>query len=243
MSLDEGPLRSNDTFKTNSLGDDRNLWWNKDFLELMSKRWRLAARKSILDLGCGAGHWTRELLELSPPDTTFFALDINADLVAAARTNLRDFANRIEVIEGSAYMLPYEDNSMDMVTCQTLLIHMENVQAVLAEAYRVLKSGGILVAAEPNNLARNFFFDSHTVKLAVHAKLGAIWRQLEGEERKVKEGKGYDSIGNLLYGELLKAGFLNIESYISDKVNMHADDNNSYALTPALLFLVSGEKP
>jgi 2-polyprenyl-3-methyl-5-hydroxy-6-metoxy-1,4-benzoquinol methylase len=40
-------------------GATRDFWWNHDFLELMSARWRLAAVRSVLDVGCGVGHWGR----------------------------------------------------------------------------------------------------------------------------------------------------------------------------------------
>ena len=38
--------------------------------------------------------------------------------------------------------LPYADRSFDAVTCAFGLSHMENPQAAVAEAFRVLKAGG-----------------------------------------------------------------------------------------------------
>jgi cyclopropane fatty-acyl-phospholipid synthase-like methyltransferase len=38
-------------------GDERDFWWNRDFLELMAKRWDLKSVSSALDVGCGVGHW------------------------------------------------------------------------------------------------------------------------------------------------------------------------------------------
>ena len=38
-------------------GEWRDIWWNQDFLELMARRCRVENVSSVLDVGCGAGHW------------------------------------------------------------------------------------------------------------------------------------------------------------------------------------------
>jgi hypothetical protein len=38
-------------------GAERDLWWNRDFLELLSRRFRLGTARSLLDVGSGLGHW------------------------------------------------------------------------------------------------------------------------------------------------------------------------------------------
>jgi len=38
-------------------GDTRDFWWNRDFIELMATRRRLAEVRDVLDVGCGVGHW------------------------------------------------------------------------------------------------------------------------------------------------------------------------------------------
>ena len=50
-----------------------------------------------------------------------------------------------------------------MVTCQTLLIHVADADAALAEMIRVVRPGGLVVAAEPNNLAGSLLAEAALV--------------------------------------------------------------------------------
>src|SRR5512138_619657 len=50
-------------------GPQRDFWWNPDFLDLMATRWRLGEACSLVDIGCGVGHWSRLLYGyLKQPD-------------------------------------------------------------------------------------------------------------------------------------------------------------------------------
>jgi SAM-dependent methyltransferase len=48
--------------------------------------------------------------------------------------------------------LPYADAQFDAVTCSEVIEHLENFRALLREAHRVLKPGGVLVLTTPNVL-------------------------------------------------------------------------------------------
>lgn len=47
-------------------GDTRDYWWNRDFLQLMAKRWKLGTVRNVLDVGCGVGHWGMLLASVMP---------------------------------------------------------------------------------------------------------------------------------------------------------------------------------
>jgi len=48
--------------------------------------------------------------------------------------------------------LPYPDAAFDVVTCSEVIEHLENFRALLREAHRVLRPGGLLVLTTPNVL-------------------------------------------------------------------------------------------
>lgn len=48
--------------------------------------------------------------------------------------------------------LPYPDGEFDLVTCSEVVEHLENYRALLREAHRVTRPGGLLVLTTPNVL-------------------------------------------------------------------------------------------
>jgi SAM-dependent methyltransferase len=52
-------------------------------------------------------------------------------------------------VVGSAYALPFRDESVDSVYCEAVLEHLEQPQEAVAEMHRALKLGGQVLAATP----------------------------------------------------------------------------------------------
>ena len=65
-------------------GEQRDFWWNLDFLQLMARRWLLPEAPRMLDVGCGIGHWGRLMLSLVSDRATLVGLDREAKWVAEA---------------------------------------------------------------------------------------------------------------------------------------------------------------
>ena len=118
---------------------------------------------------------------------------------------------------GRAEALPFEDASFDMVTCQTVLIHVPDVSLVLREMMRVLRPGGLLVVAEPNNAASHLIEDSRSFSEPVEEKLARVEFALRCERGKAALGEGHNSVGDLVPGLMVLAGVQDVCVYQSDR--------------------------
>jgi SAM-dependent methyltransferase len=97
--------------------------------------------KRVLDLGCRSGALTRHFLD----DNEVVGLDVDRAALAKAETL------GIEPVEANVEEpLPLPDASFDAVVAGELLEHLQFPEALLAEAFRVLRPGGVIVGSVPN---------------------------------------------------------------------------------------------
>ena len=95
--------------------------------------------KTILDIGCGEGFYSRKLQE-SHPDKTFYAFDISKDSVQIAAKSEPNWA--VNWFVGDLSRLPLQDASMD------ILLDLFS-PANYGEFRRVLSKDGILIKVIP----------------------------------------------------------------------------------------------
>lgn len=98
----------------------------------------------VLELGCGIGYFTRELVKTGASIT---AIDISPELLDVARREV-DAPNAEFRIE-NAYDTSFPAESFDSVVGSSVLHHLDPEKA-LAEMFRVLMPGGVIVFTEPN---------------------------------------------------------------------------------------------
>ncbi len=92
----------------------------------------------ILDVGCGAGFLSNALAQKSFSVT---GVDLSPESLKVARKY--DSTKTVQYLDGDATLLPFESGQFDVVTALDLLEHVENPEAVIKEAGRVLKPGGL----------------------------------------------------------------------------------------------------
>ncbi|MDE2511228.1 MAG: methyltransferase domain-containing protein [Elusimicrobia bacterium] len=202
-------------------GDQRDFWWNPEFVALMAARWKLSEARFILDAGCGVGHWGRVLAPFLSPEATVVGIDREAQWVRKAAEIAKDKdLHRFGYRQGDVNALPFADESFDLVTCQTVLIHVPDPRATLREFVRVLKPGGLLALSEPNNLAASLVRDSGNFDGAVDLLLSAARLQAICERGKAALGLGNNSVGDLLPGYLHELGLNDLQVCLSDKATL-----------------------
>jgi ubiquinone/menaquinone biosynthesis C-methylase UbiE len=106
----------------------------------------------VLEIGCGSGAFTIEAARTVGQQGKVYALDIQEDMLGKLRTKLSRPGNsdirNIEIINKSAYELPFADNSLDLVFMVTVFQEIPDKQRALAQIKRVLKPAGILAVSE-----------------------------------------------------------------------------------------------
>jgi ubiquinone/menaquinone biosynthesis C-methylase UbiE len=96
----------------------------------------------VLEVGCGSGAVSRALARW-PAVGRVVGLDPSAVLLERAQ-QLNDAGGRLSFVEGDARALPFAAVSFDVIVLHTTLCHIPGPERVLAEAFRVCRSGGQL---------------------------------------------------------------------------------------------------
>lgn len=115
---------------------------------MMKQRAKIVPRASgrVLELGIGMG---LNLAFYNPAAvTTVVGVDPSPELLALAEAAPRAPGLAVEVAEGTAEALPFENGSFDTVVCTFTLCSVHTPAAALAEARRVLKPGGEFLFCE-----------------------------------------------------------------------------------------------
>ena len=105
-----------------------------------------------LEIGPGFGATTRALLREHARALT--ALEIDP---ASARQLQEEFGDRARIVRGDGVDMPFDDDTFSAVVCFTMLHHVPSVaaqDAMLAEARRVLRPGGLLLGTDSQTSLR-----------------------------------------------------------------------------------------
>jgi len=128
--------------------------WTNQVLEIALKDLtRLLGQESrhytvIADVGCGYGRSLKKLSDRFKPNK-LIAMDIDPEMIDATKKEAR--LNKLEQVEFhccSSSMIDLENESVDMLFCHQTFHHLIHQSEAIAEYFRVLKPGGVLLFAE-----------------------------------------------------------------------------------------------
>lgn len=112
----------------------------------------LESKKGLaLDLGCGTGNYT---FELKNRGFEVVGLDISKEMLRIAKNKMPE----ILFVRGDAYLLPFKDNTFDLVLSVTMFEFIKKPENVLKEIYRILKPEGEIVIGTMNAKSLWFLF-------------------------------------------------------------------------------------
>ncbi len=107
---------------------------------------RARVGETLLDVGCGTGHWSAFFAEWGYQVT---GVDIAPAMIAAARAAVPGCTFQV----ADARRLPFEDASFDVVASMAVLEFVPDPVPVVREMVRCTKAGGTLLVGTLNRLA------------------------------------------------------------------------------------------
>jgi ubiquinone/menaquinone biosynthesis C-methylase UbiE len=101
--------------------------------------------KELLDLGCGCGE---AAVYFALKGARVTALDLSPGMLTTTREVAKFHGTTVTTCEASGDILPFADNSFDIVYAANVLHHVA-LEQTLIEIKRVLRPGGVLLSWDP----------------------------------------------------------------------------------------------
>ena len=111
---------------------------------------------TVLELACGTGAVTAELLRQLPGDATITATDLNQGMLDVAAGKLTDRRIRFRLCD--AQDLPFSGQSFDAIVCQFGAMFFPDKGKAYREARRVLRKGGVYLLSVWDSIDASPFF-------------------------------------------------------------------------------------
>ena len=141
--FDEWPAKYDRWFET-PIGALVKKYENELLLDLLQP----GPQEMILDVGCGTGIFTLNILRSGPRIT---GLDISYPMLKRAEQKARGFPFR--AVAGDMRYLPFADECFDKAVSMTALEFIADGQAAVEDLFRVTKRGGVVVVTTLNSLS------------------------------------------------------------------------------------------
>lgn len=123
--------------------------YESHFVPAIFRRWAeelvrfadLKPGQHVLDVACGTGAVARAAADAVGPEGNVAGADLNAGMLEVARRMAPD----IDWVQSDAASLEFEDDTFDVVICQSALMFFPDPEAAVREMARVTKPGGAVV--------------------------------------------------------------------------------------------------
>lgn len=159
--------------------------YQADIQEKALLQWLLSGfprAHSLLEIGCGTGHFTRWFCEMC---LQVVGLDLSRQMLDKARK-----LNSPDLLQGDALMLPFPSRSFDLAVLITTLEFLPDPLKALSEALRVAQQGLILgVLNAQSRFGRQYKLEGGPIwedaSFYTPDKLKGLIRRIAGEKARV----------------------------------------------------------
>jgi demethylmenaquinone methyltransferase/2-methoxy-6-polyprenyl-1,4-benzoquinol methylase len=123
--------------------------WKRDMVAWLDPP-RSAQPFHVLDVAGGTGDIAMRIVRTGGSGTRVTLLDISPEMVAVGRRRVAEagLSERIELTVANAEMLPFPDKCFDAFTIAFGIRNVTHIDRALAEAFRVLRTGGRFLCLE-----------------------------------------------------------------------------------------------
>jgi arsenite methyltransferase len=152
----------------------------------------LKAGETVLDLGSGGGIDVLLSARRVGPTGKAYGLDMTDEMLALARDNQRKAGvTNVEFLKGEIERVPLPANSVDVIISNCVINLSADKDAVLAEAFRVLKPGGRFAVSDV--VVRGEV--PAAIRRSVELWIGCVAGALEESEYRAKLAKaGFEEV-------------------------------------------------
>lgn len=129
----------------NSVGFYQRMMVLRNLIKIFNRNHiQLSKFNSILDLGCGIGHWLRMIAEIKGNAEGLVGIDLSMERINYAKK----INKNIKLIKADMCDLPFKDESFDFITAFVsfmFLTEEKNLKKAISEVARVLKNDGFFL--------------------------------------------------------------------------------------------------
>lgn len=188
----------------------------KNFSEQFGELLELRKGMNVLDAGCGQGVLAVDFAkkyEVTITGITIVPLEVKKSQRLAKKFGVE---SRTDFIEGDYHKLPFPDNTFDCIYAVETLSHAYDLKVAVQELYRVLKPGGLFVAAEYefdfNNTENGALANQIAKYVESNASIHAVRDFKKGNFVKILTNTGYSNLNEYDWTERLMRSFIRLRS-------------------------------
>ncbi len=175
----------------------------KQTTEILLKLLSIQPKEDVLDLGCGPGHITKKISQIT--EGTVLGIDVSQGMIEQAINSSQEFSNlRYSVMDAENLELP---TNFDVIICGSTFQWFQKPENVLTRCFNVLKQGGrIGIQAPATQLFCPNFVEAiekvrmHPLTREIFKHFKSPWFFLESKEEyeQLFKNCGFD----IIYSEL-----------------------------------------
>lgn len=168
-------------------------YWREEALETMF--YLPVNCKTVLDVGCNMGAW-ETLFRAKGETAKVYAMDVNE--YAIEQLNKGNYTD----VEGITDLSVVPDGSVDFVVMMHVINQIEDFEGVMADVWRKMRSGGVIVVVTHNPIPSKFRWLENKIK-GYKPDSTMVREPLLGELRHLMYFSGFIDYNSYYFGKKL----------------------------------------